>query len=251
MLEFPLRPLPPDVNSPPYVLFGIRGKECFSDLPDKIPLKLVLHFAPKLNDYLLPAPTELPKESVNIGLLTPYIGIDIQHLSVALNGLSWIIKRMLQLSGRPAPNDLFDTMTFSMPVCLEIHRTWTALELPYAGLDSLRTHMLMRVMDGPTLTLIEMRLIWDSFIKNHDIVREMAVNYMRAHAQRVYTIEESADIRAWIARSKTRKKMFKGWEVLVPEFGTSVDAEREPATDDDGRTVRRKEREENKPERDN
>jgi len=63
MLEFPTRLLSPNVNSPPYALFGIKGSECFTDLPNKIPMKLILHFAPRLRKWLLPAPSDLPKES--------------------------------------------------------------------------------------------------------------------------------------------------------------------------------------------
>jgi hypothetical protein len=230
MLEFPPHPLPPNVNSPPYVLFGINGSECFTDLPDKIPLELVLHFAPRLREWLLPAPTDLPKESVNIEFLTPYIGIDIQHSAVTVDGLSWIIKRMLQLSGRPVPKETFDTTTFSLPICLSIHRTWAALDLPPAGLDSLRTHILMRLMFGPPVTLMDMRIIWDSFPHTNSIVREMAVNYMRAHARMLYSHEEYAEKREWSGKSKERRRCFKEWEKLVPEFGTRIDVQRKLAS---------------------
>jgi hypothetical protein len=226
MLEFPSRTIPLNANSPPYVLFGIKGSECFTDLPDKIPLKLMLHFVPKFREWLLPTPTELPKESVNIGLLTPYIGIDIQHPAVTLDGLCWIIKRMLQLSGRPVPNEMFNTLTFSLPVCLEIHRTWAALGLPIAGLDSLRTHILMRLMSGDPVTLMDMQIIWGSFPHTHSIVREMAVNYMRAHGQMLYSREEYAEIREWSVKEKERSRCFKEWEKLVPEFGTRMNVQR-------------------------
>ncbi|KAF2786436.1 hypothetical protein K505DRAFT_200857, partial [Melanomma pulvis-pyrius CBS 109.77] len=218
MLEFPPAPLPPDVNTPPYVLFGINGMECFNDLSQKVPLKLALHFVPKLADWLLPSPTDLPKEVVNIELLTPYRGIDIRDTDVSIIGLLWVIKHMLQLSGVPQPKEAFNMTDLSPHICLMIYQTWLALELPIAGADGLRVRLLTQLMSNEPVILPVMKMIWASFPHKDEVVRQMFLNYLRSHLERGYTLSVSLEVLSWILDTEERSQAFQEIEKGHPGF---------------------------------
>jgi hypothetical protein len=108
LLELPPGPLLPNALSPPYVVVGIWGTNITSLLPPKIPLKVLLHFIPKLQQWVLPAPapSSLPSPLARRALRRPKIGIDILHNGVEPGGLAWITSKILQIARIDYPKSL-------------------------------------------------------------------------------------------------------------------------------------------------
>ncbi|KAF2243185.1 hypothetical protein BU26DRAFT_404835, partial [Trematosphaeria pertusa] len=215
LLQFPLRPLPENARSPPFVLFGINGAEIFDSLPTNISLALVLHFAPKLRTWLLPAP-DLSSASASLALRTPYIGINILA-DIDVEGLAWILSRMLQLSGAPVLKEACLTHP-SLLTAISIHRAWTALELPASGIQALHLHMVTKLMLGLAVCPAEIKAIWNTFPVDSPITREMGLNFIRSHINYEYTQAEFSSIRHWYLASRERTHFFKSLEARFPEF---------------------------------
>lgn len=130
LLEFvSASPLPHDVSAPPYAIFGIYGSDITSSLPPRIPLKLILHFAPALQKWALPTPepTYLPRAIARQSLRMPCVGIDVQA-SIDVAGLGWIIIHILHLGGYRLPKETFGVNP-DLATSVAIHNAWLALEL--------------------------------------------------------------------------------------------------------------------------
>jgi hypothetical protein len=217
LLEFLPSTLPEDIRAPPYVIFGIKGHSVVESLPSRIPLNAVLHFAPKLAQWLLPVPKSLPPAATQVNLHTPFVGIDI-HLDIGIASLQRIIFKIVQAAGFPVPKKLFfypPSLFTSISIC----KTWLLLELPCAGLDGLHIHMQTRLMTGPPVTFAEMKELWDNFPANSDMLHLMAINFIQSHIALCYGREEFSTIRDWCRSSKERWEVFKAAEDRFPDFG--------------------------------
>ncbi|KAI8943775.1 hypothetical protein NX059_001750 [Plenodomus lindquistii] len=217
LLDFPPSTLPYNARSPPHVIFAINGEEVIDELPPKIPLNAVLHLIPKLGDWLLPAPctAALPKRVARIALRAPFVGIDIQSTDVTPLGLKWIMKKVVQASGLAHPRTLFLTQP-SVGVAVSIYRTWTAFELPIAGVANLLTHIQTRLMIGPPVSIWEMNLIWLSFPHDSSVVREMGMNSFRARRNGEYSGADIVALSDWYKKSAERMQFH---ESLESHFG--------------------------------
>ncbi|KAL1601567.1 hypothetical protein SLS60_006482 [Paraconiothyrium brasiliense] len=219
MLEFEPSILPKDVTSPPYVLFGINDLDVFTDLPTNIPLAMVLHFAPSLRKWMLPPP-ELSTAAIGMSLRTPYVGINILE-DMELEGLGWIVARMMQIANIKNPVGTYDRYmtTPSLLVSISIHKAWIALELQPAGIDALYIHIQTTLMIGPPVTLFEIRAVWHNFPVYSPIQREMGLNFVRNYIARVYPASESSAIRHWYLETTERWSFFRQLEKQTPAFG--------------------------------
>ncbi|KAF2633431.1 hypothetical protein BU25DRAFT_405325 [Macroventuria anomochaeta] len=219
LLEFsPTRPLPHNINSPPYVVFGIYGLDITSSLPPHIPLNLALHFAPALGKWTLPVPdpTYLPRSVARQCLRTPYIGIDI-FASIEAVGLGWIIMRMLHLGGRKVGRDMFGVHP-DLATSLAIHNAWLALELPIEGLRGLHMHIHAQLMlSSPPVSLWDMRMLWDTFPHTSEIVRAMGLNFIEGYVNVEYKVNESLEIVEWFQSTPELYAFFKSLQDAVPE----------------------------------
>ena len=237
LLQFPSLLLPPNVRSPPYVVFGINGKDVVADLPARIPLNVVLHFAPKLKQWLLPPPSmsDLPQSMAKLMLHTPHIGIDIPSDDIEALGLKWIISKMLQVSGLAYPKSLF-LIYPTIQASASIHKTWIALDLPLAGIQALHTHIQTGITLGPAVTLPEMKSAWKNFPHGSEIVRAMGVNFIRSHINFEYTPLECCAMRKWYLKSGERSMFFLSLENQFRQFGEveqmDLDANREKTAGD-------------------
>jgi hypothetical protein len=139
LLEFPPNTLPDGVCVPPYVIFGIGGRSVVDKLPSRIPLKAILHFVPKLAEWVLPAPEDLPSEIAKSVLRTPYVGLNIP-LDVGVASLQRIILKILQSSGMAVPKH---QLQLPPPIItsISIRKTWLLFGLPRARLDGLLIHL--------------------------------------------------------------------------------------------------------------
>lgn len=224
LLDFPTGSLPRHIRSPPYVVFAIRGQDIVADLPPRVPLNVVLHFAPKLKQWVLPPPsiTSLPRSVARVALRTPYIGVDILSDNIDVLGLGWILCRMLQASGLAHPISLFRAYP-TILVSVSIYKTWLALDLPVAGIQNLHTHIQTRLMLGPAVTLLEIMAIWKDFPHTSEIVRAMGLNFIRSHIDLDYSHREFSAIRDWYLQSAERCRFFKSLEDQFPAFGEAQD----------------------------
>ncbi|KAF1844790.1 uncharacterized protein K460DRAFT_416165 [Cucurbitaria berberidis CBS 394.84] len=224
LLEFPTSSLPHNAHSPPYVVFAIQGNEIVSKLPPRIPLNVVLHFAPKLNQWVLPCPStaHLPLSIARLALRTPYIGIDILSEDIEPTGLEWILSKMLMASGLAYPKSLFHVSP-TITTSISIHKTWLALDLPIAGIENLHTHIQSRLMLGPAVTLAVVMAVWGNFPQSSHIVRAMGLNFIRSHIDLEYTQRETSSIRHWYLKSAERCRFFASLECQFPKFGESQD----------------------------
>ena len=217
MLEFPPRPLPPSANSSPFVNLGIYGTDITSSLPPLIPLNLVLHFAPALRKWMLPTrdAAYLPTSSAWHTLRTPYVDIDILAPIEAV-GLVWIITRMLHLGGAISHRETFSVHP-NLATSLAIHNAWLALELPVEGLRVLHTHIQAQLMLGSlVIRRWDMRMLWDTFPHDSEIVRAMGLNFLRAHVNMDYKPQESFEIHAWFKSTPELYAFFKSLREAVP-----------------------------------
>lgn len=218
-LEFPsVLPLPDDVNAPPYTAFGICGSDITSSLPPRIPLKLVLHFAPALRKWILPAPdlSDLPRTVTRQSLRTPYIGIDIQAPIDAVS-LGWIITRMFHLCGRRVPKESFGLQP-ELATSVAIHNAWLALELPNEGLCGLHTHIYGQLIyTEPPVSICSMNMLWDAFPAGSEIIKAMGLNFIRGHVNMEYSASESLEIIAWFQSTSERYALFNSLTYAMPE----------------------------------
>lgn len=220
MLQFPPSPLPENVTSPPFVLFGINDLDAFSDLPTNIPLALVLHFAPVLRKWILPPPEELSTSAMRMALRTPYVGINILA-DMELEGLGCILARMMQLAHIKIPTgnyEVFQTKP-SLLVSIAIHKAWMALELPPKGIEALHVQIQTTLMIGPAVTLFEVQGVWHNFSVDSPIQREMGLNFVRNYIDRLYPASESSAIRHWYLETTDRWSFFRELERQAPAFG--------------------------------
>jgi hypothetical protein len=220
LLEFPPSTLPDNICAPPYVIFGINGQSVVNQLPPRIPLNAVLHFAPKLAQWILPAPENFPPKVAQGVQRTPFVGIDIR-LNIGPASLQRIIFKILQSAGLSVPKHLF-LHPPSLITSISIRRTWLLLELPRAGLDGLHIHIQTRLMMGPPVTFAEMKELWADFPAESDMLRVMAINFVQSHIALYYGRDEFSAIRHWYLSTKERYKVFKAAEDQFPDFGKKL-----------------------------
>lgn len=218
MLEFPASPLPKNILSPPYVLFGINDIDAFSELPTNIPLALILYFAPSLHKWVLPTP-ELSASAARLALRTPYVGVNI-IADIEIEGLRWILARMMQIANVKLPPGQYGAYMVSpnLLVSISIHKAWKALELPPKGIDPLYTHIQTMLMLGAPVTLLEMKGLWHNFTVKSPILHEMALNFIRNYIDRLYTTHESSAARHWYLETTERWNFFRAFEKQFPAF---------------------------------
>ncbi|KAF1961462.1 hypothetical protein CC80DRAFT_384702, partial [Byssothecium circinans] len=219
MLQFPpIDPLPPSSHKPPYVKFGINGIEISHDLPREIPLALVLHYIPKVQQWLLPAPTHLPLRAQKAALTKPYIGINILA-DIRAEALSEVLVRMLQHAGHTHKLTrqnfyIHPTIRFS----IAIHNAWLALGLPSTGLANLHTHMQSQLIHGPPIQETEIKVLWSLFPATSPVLHEMGMNFIRSHLDKAYTQPQFSEIRRWYLRDKDKYVFFRALESQFPRF---------------------------------
>jgi hypothetical protein len=220
VLEFPPSTLPENIQAPPFVIFGINGCSVVEKLPLRIPLNAILHFIPKLAQWILPAPEDLPPTVAQGALRTPYVGIDIR-LDIGIASLQCIILKVLQSAGTAVPKH---QLQHPPPIItsISIRKTWLLLELPKAGLDGLLIHLQTLLMTGPAVTFTEMRELWAAFSSDFDMLRVMTINFVQSHIALLYSHEEFADIRKWYMSTKERYNVFKHAEAQFPAFSKPV-----------------------------
>lgn len=202
-------PLPRGVGSPPYTIFGIYGSDITSSLPPRIPLKLVLHFPPALKAWALPAPdpAHLPRAVARQSLSTAYVGIDIQA-PIEAAGMGWIILRMLQLSDSRVPKETFGLHP-ALTTSIAIHDAWLALGLPLEGLCGLHMHIYSQlILTTPPVSMWAMRMLWDAFSADSQIIEAMGLNFIRGHIDMEYSASESIEIIAWFQSTPERYVLF-------------------------------------------
>jgi hypothetical protein len=208
MLEFPRRPFPADIRSPPYVSFAIKNEYVpTSYLPFDIPLAMVLHFAPKTKIWLVQPPTDLPKSIKYLLLRKPIVGINIPH-DISRGALATIIKRMLQLVGLTNRKEDFQVYPPSIIKQMKVMEAWKALDLPADGLRCLETHLLTRLALGDAVLFPEIRVLWDRFPRSSLILHEMAHNFIRSYINGQYSPDEGKMITMWIQAEKERMNFF-------------------------------------------
>lgn len=218
MLDFPSGSLPSSLDTPPYVVFGINGTDITAMLPPRIPQNLVMHFAPALRKWVLPAPKLacLPLCFARKALRTPYVGIDIRARVDAV-GLRWVIKRMLHL-GCVRSNTLAFSALPDLEASVAIHNAWLTLELPIEGLRNLHTHIQAQLMLGaPPASLWDMRILWNTFPQASDIVQAMGSNFVQTCTDTGYRPQESLDIQAWIQSTPELFLFFKKLKIAMPK----------------------------------
>jgi hypothetical protein len=219
LLDFPsASPLPHNVSAPPYTVLGIYGSDITSSLPPRIPAKVILHFAPALRKWILPAPnpTYLPRAVVRQSLRMPCVGIDIQAPVDAV-GMGWIIRCMLHRSGR-LPKETFSVHP-DLATSVAIHSAWLALELPVEGLRGLHTHIYSQLIyTEPPVSIWDMNLLWDAFPADSQIIKAMGLNFIRGHADMEYPASQSLEIIAWFQATPERYALFNSLRYAMPQF---------------------------------
>ena len=218
MLQFPSSKLPENILSPPYVLFGINDMDTFSDLPSNIPLALVLHFAPALRKWVLPPP-ELSKSATHMALRTPFVGINILA-DIEVEGLGWILARMVQIANVRLPASNYKTYMTSpnLLISIAIHKAWNALELPPNGIEALHVHLQTMLMIGPPVTWFEMKGLWHNFPVESPVIHEMGRNFVRNYIDKMYTPNECSAARHWYLETTERWNFFRALEKQFPAF---------------------------------
>ncbi|KAF2266096.1 hypothetical protein CC78DRAFT_542806 [Lojkania enalia] len=215
LLKFPPSTRPQNLLSEPFVVFGIQGINIFTSLPSRIPMAMVLHYAPKLRTWVLPPPENLPKKVAADALRTPLVGINILE-PIAIDGLLWIINKMLQVSGAPLTDPLFFNVQPDICASVRILQAWKTLEIAPAGADGLRIHLTACVMMGPPVTLEELKTVWESFEKDSAIAKETAQNFYRNTIEMEYTHLQAKAFREYITADRERRKFFKSLESEFP-----------------------------------
>jgi hypothetical protein len=220
LLQFPPSTLPDKILGPPFVVFGIKSVSVVDKLPARIPLNAVLHFIPKLAQYVLPAPENLPPDVAQDVLRTPRVGIDIR-LDIGAGSLQHIIFKVPQSAGEAVPKHLFQHPP-PIIMSISIHKTWLLLELPPAGLDGLMIHLQTLIMTGPAVTFEEIKELFNHFPHDSDMLRVTAINFVKAHIDLHYSFVGFTEIRRWYTATKDRYKVFRAAEEQFPEFGKTI-----------------------------
>jgi hypothetical protein len=210
LLEFPPKPFPPGIRSPPYVIFNMDSVDISNELPQDIPLAMVLHFAPKMKDWVYPPPGELPRALFSHVLRKEPMGINIP-VKIDTGALSFIVSKMMQVSGIAWKPEYFVTHP-KLLVSIRTVEAWRALGLPEEGIRSLQMHIHTSLMMGGPVSLGEMNALWNSYSTSELVLREMAQNFIRAHLDFAYKMEEYRAIQAWIQCDNERKKYFAGFD---------------------------------------
>ncbi|KAF2119039.1 hypothetical protein BDV96DRAFT_684649 [Lophiotrema nucula] len=222
MLGFPPKPHSVDLLSPPHVVFGICGVNVFTKLPSRIPYNMVVHYAPKFKEWVLPQPQNLPKSAAHRALRQPYVGINILE-NIDVEALRWIICTMLEQSGANMSTRCFGT-TPDFYTAIKVLRAWTVLDLPVAGTDSIRTYVLMELVTGPPISADKLALIWDNFDRFSDVVLQAADNFIEHHTAGSYMERESTEILVYIASDQDRRDFFTSLRYDPPANESGGDA---------------------------
>jgi hypothetical protein len=220
LLEFPPSTLPDNILAPPFVVFAINGISVAGKLPSRTPLTTVLHFIPKLAQYVLPAPEDLPIDLVQEALRKPRVGIDVR-LDIGAGSSQRVIFKVLQSAGEAVPNHLFQHppgVIMSISIC----KTWLLLELHPAGLDGLMIHLQTLIMTGPAVTFVEIQELFNHFPLDSNMLRVTAINFVKSHLDLQYSFHSFAEIRRWYMADEDRYKVFKAAEEQFPEFGKTI-----------------------------
>ncbi|KAH7089502.1 hypothetical protein FB567DRAFT_626837 [Paraphoma chrysanthemicola] len=230
LLEFPPSTLPPNVRSPPFVIFAINGVSIRHILPQFIPLAAVLHFIPKLADFVVPMP-DLPQDLAKAVLATPLVGLNIQ-LSVGVASVQRIVFKIMQAAGFTVPQHMY-THPPSLTTAISLLNTWKLLDLPVAGIDNVITHVHFLLIHGPPVTLTLLQHIFNMFPPDHAIPLLSAQNFVDAHCTLHYSLTEFTAIRRWYRQDPEFGKMpqtdIEVWRIdsLAAERARKAKKERE------------------------
>lgn len=217
LLEFRPSKLPANILAPPYVILGIQGESVAEMLPPQIPLNAVLHFIPKLVQFVLPQPTNLPPKVAQGALRVPRVGLDIR-LDIGIASLQRIILKVLQSAGRPVSNCAF-RLPPSTITSLSVRKTWLLFELPRAGLHGLYVHLQSHLMAGAPVNFEQMETLWAAFPPESDMLRAMFVNFIQSHLMFHYSRAEFQTIQKWYLIDTTRRRLFESIVARFPAFG--------------------------------
>ncbi|KAH7112164.1 hypothetical protein B0J11DRAFT_598206, partial [Dendryphion nanum] len=203
----PPKPLPPDIHSPPYVLFAVNGDTISHKLPPRISLSMVLHFAPSLVKWVLPPPESPSPFDTRLARHAPFVRINILEAIPPL-GIKCILHKMVQASGQIHPSNVMTTP--NIPLSVAILVTWRAFELPQQGIQALFTH-LWTLMIIATITLEDVIAIWEYLPRDSSITEEMARNVVRFLDS--YDLSPTIRcIQGWIVEREDRKAFFGLYE---------------------------------------
>lgn len=222
LLEFPRRPFPDDIRSPPHVAFSINNEYVPStDLPRvPIPWAMVQHFAPKTKEWISQPPTDIPQYAKYYLLRKPVIGINIPR-KMPRSALATIIKRMLQLVGLTIHKEDFEMDPKSINDALRLRYAWAILELPMSGIQSLDAHLLCRLSLGDPVTLADIHLLWAAYPRPSLILDEMAQNFTRSYVNSEYTFDVRLSIISWVQEDRERRQLFSRFAELPDYNNTS------------------------------
>jgi hypothetical protein len=176
MMQFPPALFPPKIRSKPYVMFAILGADVSNSLPPNIPAAMVLHFIPKMQEWMLPPPNPDLNSICPQYILSQFVCIDIQ-VNIHTEALKWIINRMLTLSGLPQPASTFNIQP-GLATSIFILHAWSAFELPTQGVQALRTHLFYTISLCP-VTHAEIKLLAQNMSDESAIICEMIHNVCR------------------------------------------------------------------------
>ena len=207
--------LPSNAREPPYVIFGIMGRAVPSEDLD-IPLNMVVHFAPKLKDWMCSARSTLPQTIRYLKLHKPFVGINIP-IALSAPAFMFIIKRMLYQLGvfpRGQPNVL-STRIPDITGAIQILRAWYALQLPKEGSRSLETHLFCQIMIGQPLSLADMQTLWALYPKDSLILKEMAKNHLQWTIDNGYHLDGRGSVSEWICADPQRHQLFANMALMV------------------------------------
>lgn len=213
MLEFPRSRLPDDIAAQPHVIFAIRDKPIYYEwFPTKVPLAILLHFAPKVERWTRPVSSKAMKSARSEVVSKPSVIVNIQA-DIAADGLAFIVHRMLQQAGLPLTRGQFDVNPTIMQ-SIHVLKTWKVLELPPAGTQGLGMHLHTRLMMGPPVLSTEMRGLWDVLPQNSPILVEMVSNFIRSYTMGDYHPQEKRLIMDWMSEDAGRRKLIREQEGL-------------------------------------
>lgn len=217
MIQFPVRPFPVSIRSAaPYVIFILRGQKVnLSDKTPDIPLMMVLHFIPKMKDWVVDPPSNLVRS-----FQTSLVGIRIpEEADVPPYALQYIVDKMLQLTGLSLRVDIFQ-LNPAISDSVLVLKAWRAFDLPAEGAQGVETNILTRLMTGPPVQFAEVKALWEVFPTTSPIVDQMAENFIRSWIDNDYTEMEAQRIHSWITDNLERKWYFKAKSTTLVGPGT-------------------------------
>ncbi|OCL04123.1 hypothetical protein AOQ84DRAFT_380920 [Glonium stellatum] len=167
MLQFPPStfPVPTNIDRRAYADIFIGNINISQKIP-RIPLAMLLHFAPNLAKYL---------ESVTMQSGAPHNDrcLNLPNESAEIYGIQVIISRMLQLSGIASPPIIHEPNTIIGAI--RILRAWRLFGIDMKGASSIHTRILA-VLWLHTIKNNEVEAIWEYFEKDNPIVNAMIQN---------------------------------------------------------------------------